>query len=380
MMGAIVQALVAKLGLIERNSRARTWTYKMGGDEAKSMNRVVVLTTAMLVVAAMVGGVGAVAGATADSGSATPGPLFAEDETTEESNVTTSEPANETENESDTDVPSGAKLAGIIGAQQAEHAAAVESKAFERSFEGAASNESKAAVVAQSSERIQDRIQVLENETAALEAAYENGTISEGTYHGKMTSLTARIQALEHQANQTSVKSRTIPAAALEARGLNQSDLTALENRTRNATSPRAADIAKQIAGPRSGQPSGPPETVPGHAEDRPGSGNGPQSSATRGDAPGQASGQNASMNGAGPSNTTNAVAGSSANASSSSPGSNVSNQSNSGANNASAHLGWFDDTSGPNGQNAGQAGTNKSDHPVFGNSSALEFVIGFFG
>lgn len=400
MIADTARFFVNKLGLIGRNSRARTWTYKMGGDKADSMNRVVVLSAVMVVVAAMVGGVGAVSAATADSGATTPGPLFDEDgtttvesnvttsdgsneTTTEDSNQTTIEPTTETEDGSDNTIGAGAKLAGVIGAQQAEHSAAVESKAFEKAFDGASSNESKAAVVAQSSERIQDRIQVLENETEALEAAHQNGTISNGTYHGRMTSLTARIQALEHLTNQTSVKSRTLPEAALEARGLSQSDLTALENRTRDATSPKAATIAKQVVGPRAGQPSGPPETVPGHAEDHPGSGNGPQSNATQGDVPGQGSGQNESMKGSRSSNATNAAPGQSANTSSNSPGGKFANQSDSRANNGSSdHQAWFDtnDVNGPSGQNASPGGSNTSGHPVFGNSSALEFVLGFFG
>ncbi|UWG47651.1 putative component of type IV pili like system [Halanaeroarchaeum sp. HSR-CO] len=354
----------------------------------------------MLIVAAMVGGVGAVSAATAISGSPTPGPLFAEDETPTEAsnvtttgepngttndspNVTTSDPTTETDGESAGNIAPGARLAGVIGAQQAEHAATVESKTFEKSFDTAASNESKATVVARSSERIQDRLQTLETETETLEAAYRNDTISDDTYQGKMTSLTARIQSLEHLANRTTVKSRTLPPAALEARGLNRSDLTELENRTRNATSPRAADIAAHVVGPRAGQPTGPPKTVPGHAEDGPGNGNGPQSSAERGDGPGQTPGQNESTEGSGPPNATNATSSQPSDDSSSSPGGDTANRSNERAN--TEHFGQGagstdNETRGQNGHQGSPASSNGNDHPVFGNLSAVEIVLGFFG
>ncbi|MFW6003357.1 MAG: hypothetical protein ACOCPT_02940, partial [Halanaeroarchaeum sp.] len=334
MKGRIARSLDGEFGLIGRNSRAGSWAYKARGDEATFMKRVVALATVMLVVAAMGGGVGAVSAAAIDSGSTTPGPLFAENATTtDESNATaegsnatttdesnaTAEGSNGTTEESNVtsdgttgaeagagdDISSGAKMAGVIGAQQAEHTSAFESKTFEKSFDSGASNDSKAAVVAQSSERIQERLRVLENETETLEAAYENESISNDTYHGKMTSLTARIQALEHQANQTGVSGRTLPAAALEKRGVNKTDLAALEDRTRNATSPQAADIAKRVAGSETGTPAGPPAAVPGHTTDRPGNGSGPGSAGNQSGPPGQASGQNGSAGGPSSSNVT---------------------------------------------------------------------------
>lgn len=388
-----LQRLEAKFGLIGRNSRARTWAYMADGVQTQSMKRLVVVTTALLVVVAMVGGVGAVSAAAAETGSTQPGQVVAAEdepnETTAAGNeTTTSEPATDTENDSAADIAAGAKLAGVIGAQRAEHESAVQSQAFEKAFENAGTNASKAAVLDRSSERIQERIQTLENETERLEAAFENGTISNDTYQGKMTALTARINALERQANQTTVKSRTIPEHALEARGLNRTDLESLENRTRNATSPRAATVAKRVAGPRVGQPPGPPANTPGNGTPGPADGHGPQSTTGQAGTP-QSSQSNGEMQAGTPgqNRTGNGIA--STNGSNpTSPGergvmgqsaANGSNQSNTFSGNASAgQQGWSNDAEHP-GQNDTQPGSSGNDHPIFGNSSAIEFVIGLF-
>lgn len=388
MIPRITDTVRDEFGLIGRNSRARTWTYMSRGTEARSMKRLVVLTTAMLVVAAMMGGVGAVAGATADAGSATQGPLSATDdtsnettanETTNETDGTTEEPSSAAEGDSDSDIPPGARLAGVVGSEKAEQEAAVESRAFEKAFVEANSNGSKAAVVARSTERIEERIQVLENESARLEAEYEAGNVSNGTYQARMTSLTARITALEHQANQTSAKSKTLPAAALEARGLNQTHVESLENRTRNATNPRAAEIAQRVAGPQVGQPSGPPEGVPGHAQGGPGNGNG-QSAVGQSESKGQASGQNGSANG---STTQNATPQSMANQASGSVNDEAKNRSNGSVDDGTpGQQTWFEqnDTRERGSSSNSPGGPNASDHPVFGNASAVEFVLGFLG
>lgn len=385
-----------KFGLIGRNSRARTSAYMTAGVQTRSMKRIVVVTTALLVVVAMVGSVGAVSAAAAETGSAPPAQIVAAEdepnETTEAGDETTTVAGNETtttesNTDASSDIAAGAKLAGVIGAQQAEHEAAVQSRAFEKAFENAATNASRATVVERSSERIQERIQSFENETERLQAAYENGTISNDTYQGKMTALTARIHALERQANQTTARSRTVPEHALEARGLNRSDLESLENRTRNATSPQAATIAKRVAGPRVGQPPGPPANTPGNGAPGLTAGHGPQSSdgqagspqsnRTQVGIPGGTPGQNRTDNGTATTNGTSAA----------SPGERTgigqnaakgSGQSNPFSGNASVgQRGWSNGTESPdrNGSPRGSSG----EHPIFGNSSAIEFVIGFF-
>lgn len=247
------------------------------------MNQVGVLAlTALLVLAAVGAGTGAVVATSSDNASqesdiaGVPGGLAQAAETTNGTNTTTENETTMTTddgdtewNDSETTIDAGAKLAGVIGSQQAEHESAVQTRAFDRAFERAATNGSQAAIVATSSEQIEERIQELENESDRLQQRYENGSISKSAYYARTTVLTARITALETRANQTSMRAKALPKSALEARGMNTSDVRHLETRVRNVTSPHASAIAKRVAGPQVGQPMGPPETVPGHEGDR---------------------------------------------------------------------------------------------------------------
>ncbi|MFW5924055.1 MAG: DUF7096 domain-containing protein [archaeon] len=338
------------------------------------MKRGVVLAVAgLLVVAFTVAGSGAVAATTGDAPPATGEPIpqtaTTTNETTSDENATTTE--NETTaNDSDASVAAGAKMAGIIGAQKAEHESTVQSGAFEKAIERAGSNESRAAIVANSTERTQDRLQELENESERLEAQYENETLPESAYYAKLTVLTARTSALERQANQTSTRARTLPAPALEARGISASEVQAVEKRAKNVTNPRAADVAKRVAGPEVGQPTGPPKTAPGHDENRgpsgtdsppDESGNGQHDSPPgQSDTPGQAGGNGT---------TENSTHGTSS--------SEAWGQQTDDPKNAS-ETGTFQDPPGQNRSNTNA--TQSKDRPAFAGQVIVDSVLGFFG
>ncbi|MFB6094501.1 MAG: hypothetical protein ABEJ77_06135 [Halanaeroarchaeum sp.] len=175
----------------------------------------------------------------------------------------------------------GARLAGLIGARQAEHRGAVETRALAVRFERAETNASDAAIVANATERIEERIAALEDRLETVERRYENGTISRGTYYGRVTSLTARIEALERMANRTVAHARALPAPALRAHGVDVTEVAALANRTRGLGSSRAAAIAKRVAGPAVGRPVGTPPGRPNGSVGPPGRvGTGPGSHA----------------------------------------------------------------------------------------------------
>lgn len=287
-----------EFGLIGANSRARPWTYIPDRSKRPAMNRVVALAlTALLVLSVIGAGSGAVAATSSDiagQGSdidGVQGGLEQTAETTNETNTTTenetsttADDGTTTSNDSEAAIDAGAKLAGVIGSQQAEHESSVQTRAFDRAFERAGSNESQAAVVATSSERIEQQIQVLENESDRLEDRHENGSLPESAYQARLTVLTARITALETRANRTSTRAKTLPEAALEARGMNASDVDHLESRASNVTSPQASAIAKRVAGPKVGHSTGPPATIPGHEGER-----GPPGTSNQSEKPGPA-------------------------------------------------------------------------------------------
>lgn len=396
-------------GLIRANSRARTWTYMVGKLQPVDMRRTVsLLTAAMVVLAALIGGVGSVAAAT-DAGTASPGPDVAASETTVTENTTTDTESNETttttsdagddsatetENDSNATVASGSKLAGIIGAQQAEHRSTVETQAVDIALNRTDSNDTRATILADRTGQLRDRLQALQNASDRLEARYENGTISHSAYAGQITALDARIRALERQVNQTRTHSRSLPEPALVAHGLNQSELATLENRTRTVANPHAAAIAKQVAGPDVGRSMGPPDGVPGRnsAAHNPGNGQAdpgaPGAQAGNGDRSNRS--ENATRNTAGnrgpPENVTVGQAG-------------ARNETRTDETNNSAARNTIPTATpadaGPNvtehrrdGEIApghdrahnGSGPTDADDHPVFGSVSVVDTVIGYLG
>ncbi|MFB6081446.1 MAG: hypothetical protein ABEJ67_01360 [Halanaeroarchaeum sp.] len=249
------------------------------------MSRVVPLAlTALLVLASTLGAVATVGAATAPRDPAAtshPFPAATNTTTTTDGNTTTT---NDTTDGTDaeTDIPPGARLAGIVGAQQAEYESEVETRALGYALGAGASNSTKAAALANYTERIRERIQVLEDRIDRLEVAYENGTISQGAYYGQSTALTARIRALERLANRTVERARTLPQEELAQHGVNVTELESIRENARALGNSKAARAAEMVAGPAVGHPIGkdddhtPPgledkdRTPPGQADDRP--------------------------------------------------------------------------------------------------------------
>ncbi len=237
------------------------------------MNRIaVVIVSAWVVLAAAIVGVGTVGAtpATAPSDGSADGldsPHLAQTEgnTSEENTTTSTDGDNTTENGS---VAPGAQLAGVIGVQQAEVRGEVETRAFGLTVAGVRSNGSKARVVANQTERLQERIQTLENRTQELNESYQNGTISTGKYQAQIARLTAQIRMTERLINQTSETADGLPPEARQANGVNTTQLEELRTRARNMTGPEVAAIAKRMAGSQVGHPvgkeRGPPEDTPG--------------------------------------------------------------------------------------------------------------------
>lgn len=182
-------------------------------------------------------------------------------ETNETNETTDGDEVNETDSENVTIGP-GARLSGFVGAHQAELSGDVSERAFGLSIAAAASNSSKAAIIQNRTAHLEARLQELQNESAALETAYENDQISNGTYQAQSTRLTAQINSLERMINQTSVEGAALPADVRRAHGVNMTRLAALQAAAGNATGPEMAAIARSIAGPKAGHPGierGPP-------------------------------------------------------------------------------------------------------------------------
>ncbi|WP_248895189.1 DUF7096 domain-containing protein [Haloplanus halobius] len=144
----------------------------------------------------------------------------------------------------------GQRLAGVVGVQGAEIDGELEERTFEARVSRARSNASKAAVVATEVNDIRDRLQTLRERQERLREAYQSGNISTGEYHARMAVTSAELRTVRNQIDSNERVARDLPEAALEARGVNRTELDRLRNETNELQGPEVAALARQIAGP----------------------------------------------------------------------------------------------------------------------------------
>ncbi|MFW5940086.1 MAG: hypothetical protein ACOCSD_06090 [Halolamina sp.] len=187
--------------------------------------------------------------------------------------------------ESESDAEPGASFAGVVGVQQAEVNNEVAQRSLDRRFAAAASNDSKARVVAEQESTLRERLDELEAEKAQLERAQENGSISQGAYRARLAALAADVRAVERQANQTASVGESLPEQALRDRGANVSAVRAVAQDANRTGGGAVAEAARSVAGegvgnglrgPPNGSVGGPPDDAgPPGADDRNDSSNG---------------------------------------------------------------------------------------------------------
>jgi Skp family chaperone for outer membrane proteins len=188
--------------------------------------------------------------------------------------------ADETASESNgSGVAPGAKLAGVVAVQGAEIDGEVASRAFGQRVAAAATNDSKAAVVAAELNTSQERLEALRTRLDELEQARASGNVSQGRYNARAAQLTAEINAVERQLEQSNETASALPKQVREENGINTSNIERLRTEARNLSGPEVAAAAREIAGENSGRGLGDAEDVPGLSGETPGQ---------SGDAPGQ--------------------------------------------------------------------------------------------
>jgi hypothetical protein len=202
-------------------------------------------------------------------------------------------------NETANETAPGAKLAGVAAVQGAEVEGEVEKRSFGLQVAAANSNASKASVVAEQTQSLDAQLTALQERKAELEAARENGTISESRFRAEMAGLAARISTLRQLTNATAETAKGLPAEALADRGVNATDFERLRTSAKNLSGPEVAAIARDIAGPPNGS-VGPPANGGGPPVGTPGANNtttGPDAGPGNGGGPGEGTpgnGQNA--------------------------------------------------------------------------------------
>ncbi|MFD1586654.1 hypothetical protein ACFR9U_06640 [Halorientalis brevis] len=170
----------------------------------------------------------------------------------------TNDPAAVAANESNATVAPGERLAGVVGAQEAELDGEIDSRSFGLAVAGASSDEAKAALIAEKVNETQRELGNLTQQREQLREARQNGSISQGEYRARITELASRTENVERAANDTANASQGLPADLLESKGVNVTAIQTLGDQAKNLSGGEVADIARSIAGPQAadrGQP-----------------------------------------------------------------------------------------------------------------------------
>lgn len=148
----------------------------------------------------------------------------------------------------------GARLSGMVAVQGAEVEGELDGRTFGISVARANSDAARASVVADEVTELDSRLAELRERKRDLEAARENGTVSDARYRAEIAALRARTAAAEGQLNRTQVASDGLPADLLAERGVDASAIETLRTEARNLSGPETAAIARSIGGPNAGR------------------------------------------------------------------------------------------------------------------------------
>jgi hypothetical protein len=163
----------------------------------------------------------------------------------------------------------GERLSGVVGVQGAELEGEIDSRAFGLQVARAATNDSKADVVAETVGDLETRLADLEQRKEALDEARENGSMSEGEYRARVTELAAQTETVQRLADQTNETASGLPADLLESNGIDATAIQTLKDDAKNLSGPEVAEIARSIAGEGVGKTPGKvPGDVPGEQPD----------------------------------------------------------------------------------------------------------------
>ncbi|WP_318569363.1 hypothetical protein [Salinigranum marinum] len=160
--------------------------------------------------------------------------------------------------ENGTETAPGTRLAGAVGVQGAELGGEVESRSLGHQLNRSASADSKAAVLARQANQSRSRLAALRTELTRLDAAYENGTVSEREYRVRTAQLSAQVVTVQRVTGRASTTAAELPDGALGRNGVNVTELRSLRSAAGALTGPERAAVARSVAGPAVGSGFGP--------------------------------------------------------------------------------------------------------------------------
>lgn len=154
----------------------------------------------------------------------------------------------------DSALGAGDRLQGIVGIQNAEVQAEIETRRFGIDYNQADSNASKGQVVAQEVTNLESELADLNDRKEDLRRGLDNGTISRADYRVELAILNVKAKQLQHRANLTQGAATQLPATVLENQGVDTQAIQQIRTNAANLTGPEVADLARSIAGNNAGR------------------------------------------------------------------------------------------------------------------------------
>ena len=161
--------------------------------------------------------------------------------------------AQETETEENGEIAPGERLSGVVGVQAAEFEGEIERNAFRIGLEQADDNATRASHIAAKLNESGTRLTELDERKAELQEQRENGNITEGQYRARMARLAAEAETVRRQLNQSNATAAELPEQTLRENGVNTTAIRTLRMNASELSGPEVAEIARSIAGDRSG-------------------------------------------------------------------------------------------------------------------------------
>lgn len=164
----------------------------------------------------------------------------------------------------------GERLAGVVSVQQAELDGELAERSFGLQLAAASDNATRAGVLATQFNDTEQRLAALGERLEGLTDRREAGEIGPARYAAEAARIEAERRSLQRLANYTARAAAELPADVREQRGVNVTAIRALSQRASELGGQAVSEIARSIAGPRTGQSiaeqrgGGPPPGVPG--------------------------------------------------------------------------------------------------------------------
>lgn len=147
----------------------------------------------------------------------------------------------------------GERLSGVVGVQQAEFDGEIERNAFTIALERADDNATKASHIAEKLNETEARLSELDERKAQLDEQRANGEITEGKYRAQTAKMATEVETAKQQLNQSNATASELPEETLEENGVNVTAIETLTNNANELSGGKVAEIARSIAGDRSG-------------------------------------------------------------------------------------------------------------------------------